>query len=466
MDSPDPVNARLRRLPAVERLVEAAGRDAPSARWSLLAAARRVLATARAALVDDPSQPERGLEALAGDVRELAAELEGPAPRRVLNATGVVIHTNLGRAPLGEAAALEVGRAASSYSDLEYDLESGTRGSRLERVSRLLVLLSGAEAAMVVNNNAAGLLLAVDALAAGREVILSRGELVEIGGSFRVPEIMETSRARLRSVGTTNRTHLRDYEAAIGPETGMLLKVHRSNFEIRGFTAEVSIADLAALAAPRGIPVVEDRGSGTFLDLRPHGIPEAAATQGLRDGADLVLFSGDKLLGGPQAGIVLGRGDLVERMRKSPLARALRVDKMTLAALDWTLRGYLDGSAQERVPVLRMLLRSPAELRERAEAIAAELKAQGWKSVSVEREGSLVGGGALPDVELPGAVVRLVPSGSVDEVAGALRRRDPAVVVRARKGAILIDPRTLSAAETREVVAAFAALIDSSSCFG
>jgi L-seryl-tRNA(Ser) seleniumtransferase len=392
MDSPDPVNARLRRLPAVERLVEAAGRDAPSARWSLLAAARRVLATARAALVDDPSQPERGLEALAGDVRELAAELEGPAPRRVLNATGVVIHTNLGRAPLGEAAALEVGRAASSYSDLEYDLESGTRGSRLERV--------------------------------------------------------------------------RDYEAAIGPETGMLLKVHRSNFEIRGFTAEVSIADLAALAAPRGIPVVEDRGSGTFLDLRPHGIPEAAATQGLRDGADLVLFSGDKLLGGPQAGIVLGRGDLVERMRKSPLARALRVDKMTLAALDWTLRGYLDGSAQERVPVLRMLLRSPAELRERAEAIAAELKAQGWKSVSVEREGSLVGGGALPDVELPGAVVRLVPSGSVDEVAGALRRRDPAVVVRARKGAILIDPRTLSAAETREVVAAFAALIDSSSCFG
>jgi L-seryl-tRNA(Ser) seleniumtransferase len=466
MDSPDPVNARLRRLPAVERLVEAAGKGTSCARWSLLAASRAVLAAARASLVEEASRPEPGLEALASEVRERAARLEEPAPRRVLNATGVVIHTNLGRAPLAEEAALEVGRAARSYSDLEYDLESGTRGSRLERVSRLLVLLSGAEAALVVNNNAAGLLLAVDALAAGREVILSRGELVEIGGSFRVPEIMETSRARLRAVGTTNRTHLRDYEAAIGPETGMLLKVHRSNFEIRGFTTEVSLADLAALGSRSDIPVVEDRGSGTFLDLRPLGIPEAEAAQGLRDGADVVLFSGDKLLGGPQAGIVLGRRHLVERMRKSPLARALRVDKMTLAALDWTLRSYLEGSARERVPVLRMLLASPAELRERAEAIAAELKGQGWPSVSVETEGSLVGGGALPDVELPGAVVRLVPSGSVEEIAGALRRRDPAVVVRARKGAILIDPRTLSAPEAREVVAAFAALIDSRSRFG
>jgi L-seryl-tRNA(Ser) seleniumtransferase len=459
LDVPEPVNARLRGLPAVERLVGAASGVTDLPRWSLVEAARIVLARTREALLAGPDPAVPDLRTLAGSVADEARRICRPFPRRVLNATGVVVHTNLGRAPLAPEAAEAVARAAVGYSDLELDLASGERGSRLTVVSQRLCQLSGAQAALVVNNNAAAVLLAVDALAAGREVILSRGELVEIGGSFRVPEILASSRARLREIGTTNRTHPDDYARAIGPDTGILLKVHRSNFEVRGFVAEVSLAELAAIGRARGVPVVEDRGSGTLLDLRPHGIPEPEAWSGLRDGADLVLFSGDKLLGGPQAGIALGRRDLVERMRKSPLARALRTDKLTLAALDWTLRALQDGSAPERIPVLRMLLAPESEVRARAERLADALARQGWKT-SVEAQRALVGGGALPDFELPGAAVRLAPRGSAEALAAALRRSEPPVIARIHKGALLLDPRTLDERDMGAVVAAFAALAD------
>ena len=314
----------------------------------------------------------------------------------------------------------------------------------------------------MVNNNAGALLLAVDTLAADREVVVSRGELVEIGGSFRVPEIMRSSRARLREIGTTNRTHPEDYRAAIGPETGILLKVHRSNFDLRGFTAEVGLAELVALGREHGIPVVEDRGSGTFLDLRPHGLPEPPVTEGLNAGASLVLFSGDKLLGGPQAGIVLGEHGVVEELARNPLARALRCDKLTLAALGATLRSLLEGDAESELPGLRMLLTAPAELRTRAERIAHGLARQGWPAVEVEATTSAVGGGALPDVELDGFVVRLEPGRSANALADALRRAAPPVVVRIHGGAILIDPRTLSPEEIEPLLSVFEKLASSS----
>ncbi len=459
VEASDPVNARLRQLPAVERLVDAAGRARELPRWTLLAAARSVLEQARRALRDESAPDGLDLESLAARAAKLAERLDRPFPRRVLNATGVVLHTNLGRAPLADQAAARVAEAAASYSDLELDLETGARGSRIAQVAELLCLLSGAEAAIVVNNTAAAVLLAVDSLAAGREVVLSRGELVEIGGSFRVPEIMESSRARLREVGTTNRTHLADYENAIGPETGMLLKVHPSNFQMSGFTASVPLAELSALGRAHGIPVLEDRGSGSLMDLRPFGLPEPAAWEGLREGADAVLFSGDKLLGGPQAGIVLGRREPVERMRRSPLARALRVDKMTLAALDWTLRTLLDGSAIERIPVLRMLLAPQAEILERAEQLAAALERRGGSGVSVVTETSVVGGGSLPDFELPGAVVRLEPKGSAAELATRLRSQDPPVLVRVQRDVVLLDPRTLDASEIEELARVLTRLV-------
>ena len=437
------VNERLRELPAVDRLVELALTGSGLARWSVLAAARAVLEETRAVLVAGGAAATADPETLTAAVRERARRLETPAPRRVLNATGIVLHTNLGRAPLARAALDELVAAAVGYSDLELDLETGQRGSRTSRVAELLCLLAGAEAAHVVNNTAAALLLAVDTLAAGREVIVSRGELVEIGGSFRVPEIMAAGRARLREVGTTNRTHLRDYRDAIGPDTGLLLKVHRSNFRLEGFTSEVGLAELAKLAREYSLPLVEDRGSGSFVDLRSSEIPESEASAGLREGADLVLFSADKLLGGPQAGIVLGKRALVERMRKSPLARALRVDKLTLAALHWTLRALAGGRVDE-IPVLAMLRATPAELKTRAVALAARLEQAGVPRVTVEIGRSPVGGGALPELELPGAVVRVVPTGSADEAARRLRSGNPPVLARIHRDTLLFDPRTLA----------------------
>jgi L-seryl-tRNA(Ser) seleniumtransferase len=374
-----------------------------------------------------------------------------------VNATGVVLHTNLGRAVLAPGAAEAVARAAAHYGDLELDLASGGRGDRLASVAELLVQLSGAEAALAVNNNAAALLLAVETLARGREVVVSRGELVEIGGSFRVPEIVEKAGARLVEVGTTNRTHLEDYRRAAGPRTGCLLKVHRSNFEQRGFVAEVALPALVALGAECGAPVVEDLGSGTLLDLRAEGLPEASfAPARLATGVDLLCFSGDKLLGGPQAGLLLGRRAPLEKARRNPLARALRLDKLSLAALDWTLRAQLEGRAGE-LPTLRQLREPAARLEARAHALAERLAkaAQGRLRVSVEPTRSPVGGGSLPGFELDSFAVAL-RGGSAEALAAALRARPVPVLGRVRGEALLLDVRTLLPGDAEDCEAALA----------
>ena len=371
------------------------------------------------------------------------ASARAPSLRRALNATGVIVHTNLGRAPLPEAAverAVEVGR---SYSNLEYDLQAGGRGSRQDHIAGILRRLTGAEGALVVNNNAAAVLLALAALAEGREVLVSRGELIEIGDGFRIPEVLARSGARLREVGTTNRTRAGDYEKAIGPETAVLLRVHQSNFRVVGFAAQPSVAELARVASRHGLPLVDDLGSGVLVELED----EPSARGSLADGADLVCFSGDKLLGGPQAGIVVGNAELVEKLRRHPLQRALRADKLTLAALEGTLGLYLDPArAAREVPVLRMLQEPAETVRARAERLA---KAVGGE---VEETVARVGGGALPLAELPSFACAVE-----EELAASLREADPPVVGVIRDGRLLLDCRTLTDAEAEEAAAAVAA---------
>jgi L-seryl-tRNA(Ser) seleniumtransferase len=390
----------------------------------------------------------------------VAGRLARRHPRPVVNATGVVLHTNLGRSPLAPAAADAIREMASGYSDLELDLETGRRGSRLAALEGKLLALSGAEAAYACNNNAAAVLLALDSIARGREVIVSRGELVEIGGSFRIPEIMERASVRLVEVGTTNRTHPHDYARAIGPDTALLLKVHRSNFEQTGFVREVSLDELVAIGREHEVPVVEDLGSGTLLDLTARGFPaEAFAPSRLRAGVDLVCFSGDKLLGGPQAGILLGRRSLVDAIRENPLARALRLDKLSLAALDWTLSAYLDGRAETEIPVVRQLLASPDELEVLARGLAERLEPllRDGVSVQVERERAPVGGGSLPGYELETWVVALRGRREVfsaTRVAAELRTAETPVLTRVRDGAVLLDLRTLTGDEIPLVEAA------------
>jgi len=385
-------------------------------------------------------------ETLARLPERLSRRLEdvaAPHLRGVINATGVVIHTNLGRAPLSARAAARVAEMATTYTNLEYDLSEGERGEREAHVEPRLVALLDCEAALVVNNNAAAVLLAVNTLAEGREVVVSRGELVEIGGSFRIPEVLRKGGARLREVGTTNRTRLSDYRAAIGPETAAFLKVHPSNFRIVGFTESPTLEELAGLARETSLPLVEDLGSG--LLARSEALPgEPAARASLRDGADLVTFSGDKLLGGPQAGLVAGRRSLVDAMRKNPLYRALRVDKLTLAALDVTLADHQAGRAAREVPVVRMLALSAADVRERAEALSDSLRTATPLQVEVIPGVSAVGGGASPTVELPTALIALThPLAGPDRLAAALRAGEPPVVARVTDGRVTLDLRTV-----------------------
>jgi len=373
-------------------------------------------------------------------VREELGSLRRPRLRRVLNATGVIVHTNLGRAPLPEQALEQVADVARGYSNLEYDLGAGSRGSRQDHVGAILRRLTGAEAALVVNNNAAAVLLALAALAEGREVIVSRGELIEIGDGFRIPDVLARSGAILREVGTTNRTRAADYERAIGPETALLLRVHKSNFRVVGFTEQPSVAELAAVARRRELPLVDDLGSGAFLPFED----EPSARDSLAAGADLACFSGDKLLGGPQVGVIVGRADLVERLRRHPLQRALRADKLTLAALEGTLRLYLDPErAARQVPVLRMLAEPPEAVRSRAHRLA-ELTGG-----DVEQTVARVGGGALPLAELPSFACAVD-----EELAAPLRLEEPPVVGVVRDGRCLLDCRTLTDAEVDEVAAA------------
>jgi L-seryl-tRNA(Ser) seleniumtransferase len=375
-------------------------------------------------------------------VAELARR-RAPSLRRVINATGVLVHTNLGRAPLAEAAIARVVEVAGGYSNLEYDLARGERGSRQDHLAELLAGLTGAEAALVVNNNAAAVLLALAALAEGREVVVSRGELIEIGDGFRIPDVLARSGARLVEVGTTNRTRASDYARAVGPDTALLLRVHQSNFRVVGFSEQPGLGELAAVARQHEIPLVDDLGSGALAPLGDEPTP----AESLRAGADLVCFSGDKLLGGPQAGIVVGRAELVERLRRHPLQRALRADKLTLAALEGTLSLALDPSTRDEVPVLRMLHEPIDRVRARAERLAALVGGE------VEETVARVGGGALPLAEIPSAAC------SVEEgLAEPLRLGEPSVVAVVRDGRTLLDSRTLTDAEVDEVAAAVLAV--------
>jgi L-seryl-tRNA(Ser) seleniumtransferase len=417
---------RLRDLPSVDELARQS--EDPLA----VEAARKVVARAREQLHagDDP-----------GDLGEqLQTELRAaraPQLRRVINATGVIVHTNLGRAPLAEAALDRVREVAHGYSNLEYDLGAGGRGSRQDHVAGILHRLTGAEAALVVNNNAAAVMLALAALAEGREVLVSRGELIEIGDGFRIPEVLERSGARLREVGTTNRTRAADYEAAIGPETAMLLRVHQSNFRVIGFTEQPSLLELANIARRHDLPLVDDLGSGALVDIGD----EPTARASLASGADLVCFSGDKLLGGPQSGIVVGRADLVEKLRRHPLQRALRADKLTLAALEGTLALAVD--APDEIPVLRMLREPPEAVRARAAQLANLVGGE------VEETVARAGGGSLPLTEL-----RSFACAVEEELAAKLRACDPPVIAVVRDGRTLLDCRTLTDAEADEVAVA------------
>jgi L-seryl-tRNA(Ser) seleniumtransferase len=417
---------RLRDLPSVDELARQS--DDPLA----VEAARKVVARAREQIQEgeDPGD-------LAARLQDELAAARTPHLRRVINATGVIVHTNLGRAPLAEAALDRVREVAQGYSNLEYDLAAGGRGSRQEHVAVSLRRLTGAEAALVVNNNAAAVLLALAALADGREVLVSRGELIEIGDGFRIPDVLERSGARLREVGTTNRTRAADYEAAIGPETAVLLRVHQSNFRVVGFTEQPSLRELADIARRHDRTLVDDLGSGALVDIGD----EPTARASLAAGADLVCFSGDKLLGGPQAGIVVGRGVLVEKLRRHPLQRALRADKLTLAALEGTLALAVD--TPDEIPVLRML-REPLEaVRARATRLAELVGGE------VEETVAKAGGGALPLTELASFACAVE-----EELAAKLRVGDPPVIAVLRDGRTLLDCRTLTDAEANEAAAA------------
>ena len=385
-----------------------------------------------------------------------------PNLRPVINATGVVLHTNLGRAVLSSQAREAIYIITKGYSNLELDLETGERGSRYSHVVELLCQLTGAEAALVVNNNAAAVLLALNTLAQGKEVIVSRGQLVEIGGSFRVPEVMSASGARLVEVGTTNKTYQRDYRKAITEDTALLLKVHPSNYRIMGFTQETSLEDLVALGAETGLPVMEDLGSGFLVDLRPFGITgEPTVQEEIKAGADIVTFSGDKLLGGPQAGIIVGKKKYVDQMAKNQLTRALRVDKLTMAALEATLRAYLWEPEQtiEMVPILKMLTVKSEILQKRAATLAVKLQnsLEDKVQVSIEPGVSQAGGGSLPMLELPTTLVTLRPGGGrVDKWAARLRQGTPAVMVRIADGKLVLDVRTVLEEEEESLLEALA----------
>jgi L-seryl-tRNA(Ser) seleniumtransferase len=438
-----------RRVPSVEQLLRQPAVRALEERFGRVPVLRHVrglLDEARArASAGDEAGTDAALADVPGALLRRMERAEAPSLVHVINATGVVIHTNLGRAPLSAEAAARVAEVAASYTNLELDLAAGARGDREVHAEARLRRILSAEATVVVNNNAAAVLLAVNTFAEGREVVVSRGELVEIGGSFRIPDVLAKGGARLREVGTTNRTRLADYQAALGRDTGLILKVHPSNFRVVGFTEAPALEELVALARSAGIAIVEDLGSGLLAPLPPplHGEPTAGSS--LAAGVDVVTFSGDKLLGGPQAGLAAGRRAAIDAMRRNPLYRALRVDKMTVAALDAVLEDHEAGRAATQVPVQRMLTASADDVRRRAVAFAGALRgARPELEVTVQDGGSAVGGGAAPAVELPTALVAVAhPSLRPDRLAAALRAGRPAVLARVAEGRLLLDLRTV-----------------------
>lgn len=460
----------FRRLPAVHQVLETpavrdlAGRHAPDV---ITEAVRQELAALRQRIVSGETEAGTDhLHELGKRVQQRLAREDRPYLRTVINATGIILHTNLGRAPLPEAAAQAAYQAARQYLNLELSLESGQRSSRQIPIRRILAQLLGAESATAVNNNAAATVLVLRALCAGKEVIVSRGQLIEIGGSFRIPEIMAVSGAILREVGTTNITRLSDFECAIGPNTAALLQVHTSNYRVSGFTEAVSTAELVTLGRKHQLLVLDDVGSGALLDFQRFGFTgEPLARESLRQGADLVLFSGDKLLGGPQAGLIAGRTELIQKIEQDPLMRAFRLDKMTLAALEATLRIYLDERrALQEIPILRMLSCSKQELRKRAESLAERLRQlPGIASIRVVEDVAYVGGGSLPDQAVPGIVLEVKAKVLSEAVlAQRLRVGEPAVMSRLRAERLIFDVRTVFPEQEEPLLAAVQAALHAS----
>ncbi len=452
---------QLRNLPSVERVanhdilatvVEDYGRNwiVELTRDAIDSARQRVLAGSTA-----PSDAD-----IAASVRSAVLDLVTPSPRPVINATGVIIHTNLGRAPLSRSAMAAAEAAARGYSDLEIDLTTGRRGSRQGHLQGLLRRITGAEAALVVNNNASAILLGLSALAAGGEVIVSRSEAIEIGGGFRIPDVLRQSGCTLVDVGTTNRTYVRDYADAVNAQTSAFLKAHASNFRVEGFTATVAERDLVALGEDTGIPVLHDVGSGALLPTENYGLAhEPMPQESIAAGVGLVFFSGDKLLGGPQAGIVVGRRDLVTRLERHPLARAVRIDKMSLASLTATLTHFLAGDAESSVPVWRMISAAPDEVRGRAEAWQSRISAAVSVETAVVPARSAVGGGSLPGETLPSWALSVSPNGSggsPESLLALLREQQTPIIARIEDDAVRLDPRTVMPEQDDDVVAALA----------
>ena len=462
----------LRMLPGVDHVLEICGtrsffRDIP--KTLLVNAIRKNLETLRIGILgSEPDITEESLSDAHITQGVMAAVTKATTSnlKPVVNATGVVVHTNLGRSLLPETVVENIAVIAGRYSNLEYDLEAGKRGSRHAIVEDLLCEISGCQAAMAVNNNAGAVLLCLETFARNKEVIVSRGELVEIGGSFRVPDVMAKSGGILKEVGTTNRTHLRDYENAIGDNTALLLKVHRSNYSVIGFTAEVSLPELVELGAGHGVPVMEDLGSGTFIDFSKYGlIREPTVQESVAAGTDIVTFSGDKLLGGPQAGIIVGKKSIVDQIKQNPLARALRLDKMTLAALESTLRLYRDEEkAVGMIPTLRMLTMNIGDIETRAANLAEELENIGKSrlKITIIERSSRAGGGALPLLELPSRCLAIRVKGmSANALEKSMRENDPPIISRIEDDAYTMDPRTLRDEDLPIILDAFEKIMGS-----
>ncbi len=469
MADKEKVQELLRKLPAVDQVLKWPGiSDALGLhpRKLVVRAIREILDERRRLILESDiiSEAEISSNKLEVDILERLKKLSEFTLIPVINATGIIVHTNLGRSLLAEEALDRIRLVSSSYSNLEYNLEAGQRGSRYVHAENILCELTGAEAALVVNNNAGAVLLVLNTLARGKEVIVSRGQLVEIGGAFRIPDVMERSGAKLRDVGCTNRTHLRDYEEAINENTALLMKVHNSNYMIVGFTREVPLAKLVELAHRHHLLAVEDLGSGSLIDLSEYGLrKEPTAQEAVESGVDVVTFSGDKLLGGPQAGIILGKKDLVARFKKNPLTRALRIDKLTLAALEATLRLYRDfETATRRIPTLRMITTPVRELDERAHRLKELLNevASAKFHFAVEDSFSQVGGGALPGQNIPTKVVSVVSTGySAARIEKAMRFFDPPIIGRIEHDKYLLDVRTMQDKDFPVVREAFSKMV-------
>jgi L-seryl-tRNA(Ser) seleniumtransferase len=467
------MNDLLKRLPAVDEFLK----ENRTRQWLetcprvlVVDAIRTVLERTRASILSlSPSEgaafDERmlSLPVMLDQAEKLLRERSEPSLKSVINATGVVVHTNLGRSILSRKAIERVAEAAAGYSNLEYDIPAGERGKRHVHVEGILTRLTGVEAATAVNNNAAAVLLCLNSIARGKEVIVSRGELVEIGGSFRIPEVMERSGAKLREVGATNKTHVKDYEKAINQDTGLLLKVHTSNYKIVGFTKEVEPEELVTLGRKYNLPVMWDLGSGSFVDLSTYGAgSEPTVQQAVNSGVDVLTFSGDKLLGGPQAGLILGRKTWIDPIRSNPLARALRIDKLTLAALDATLTQYLDmDKAVREIPTLWMLTQPLTEIERKAELLSSGIKAlSSALSVTIQDDTSQSGGGALPTGKFPTRTVCIRHERmSANKIESALRLNKPHVIARIKEGMVVFDPRTLNDEEIGKIIPAIKAIM-------